>query len=58
LTTSDGEPHVFYLSTVRGEVYRSEDGGSSWERLEVEWPAGLQPQKVRAIAAAAGSSRD
>lgn len=49
LATSDAEPGAFYAATRRGDFYRSGDAGRSWERLSVTWPAGYQPQEVRAV---------
>ena len=37
LATNQAEPGVFYLASNHG-VYRSGDGGQTWERLEIEWP--------------------
>lgn len=49
LGANPAEAGVFYLSTVHGDVYRSEDKGASWQQLEIEWPDGFTPEKVRAI---------
>lgn len=54
LATNEAEPGVFYYVTVPGEVYRSQDGGRSWDRVELEWPSGLSPRAVSAVVAAEG----
>ena len=36
LATNDDEPGVFYTLTDRG-IYRSDDAGETWERLDIEW---------------------
>jgi hypothetical protein len=37
LAASEAEPGVFYAVSNNG-LYRSEDAGLSWQRLEVSWP--------------------
>lgn len=37
LAAGEAEPGVFYAASNTG-LYRSEDAGLSWRRLEVEWP--------------------
>jgi photosystem II stability/assembly factor-like uncharacterized protein len=36
------EPGVFFLAW-EAELYRSADGGRSWEQLAIEWPRGRRP---------------
>ena len=50
--TNEAEPGVFYYTTVKGEVYRSQDGGRSWGSVPCEWPSNLAQQAVRVAAAA------
>ena len=37
LAANEAEPGIFYALT-NGGLYRSPNGGSSWECLEVAWP--------------------
>ncbi|AGN02109.1 hypothetical protein L593_10820 [Salinarchaeum sp. Harcht-Bsk1] len=46
---SDGEAGHAYAATNRG-CYRSEDFGSSWTRLDVEWPDACREQTARGLA--------
>jgi photosystem II stability/assembly factor-like uncharacterized protein len=43
LASNDQEPHFFYAATHRGEIFRSEDAGQSWQPLEVDWPGNYRP---------------
>jgi len=45
LATNETEPGVFYAASNRG-LYRSADGGLSWERLGVQWPEPNRPQAL------------
>jgi hypothetical protein len=49
LATHEAEPHVFYASPRSDAVYRSADGGASWEALPLGGPA----RRVNALAVAA-----
>lgn len=42
---------IFYAAT-RQELYSSTDGGSSWRRLEIEWPGDVQFRTVNALVVA------
>jgi hypothetical protein len=37
LAASEDEPGVFYAANNQG-IYRSEDNGLSWQRIDVKWP--------------------
>jgi hypothetical protein len=37
LAANEAEPGVFYAANNTG-VYRSPDGGLTWERLDIPWP--------------------
>ncbi len=49
--TDEAEAGVFYYTTEPGVVYRSEDGGQSWNQVPCEWPPDLTQLKVRAATA-------
>jgi photosystem II stability/assembly factor-like uncharacterized protein len=49
LAANNDESGVFYAATRRGDLYRSGDTGQAWESQPVSWPAGYQPQEVRAM---------
>jgi hypothetical protein len=40
LSTNDAEPGVFYYATNTAELYRSGDGGTTWEHQDVAWTGG------------------
>ena len=40
------EPGAFYATTREGDVYRSQDAGLSWTRLEIQWPDAFRPDDV------------
>jgi photosystem II stability/assembly factor-like uncharacterized protein len=42
----------FYAAPHGGELYRSRDGGGSWERQPVAWPGGAAPDDVNGLAVA------
>lgn len=48
LAANEAEPGVFYAANNQG-VYRSQDAGQSWERLEVPWPDGYKWQHVEGL---------
>ena len=52
LATHDAEPGVFYAAPHQGELYRSADAGLSWERLDLTWPDGFQPDDLNGLAVA------
>jgi photosystem II stability/assembly factor-like uncharacterized protein len=43
LAANSAEPRVFYAATHKGEVYRSPDAGTTWQRLDIAWPDGYRP---------------
>jgi photosystem II stability/assembly factor-like uncharacterized protein len=43
------EAGVFYAAHNRG-LYRTGDGGDSWDRLDVEWPDGFESSTARGLA--------
>jgi BNR/Asp-box repeat protein len=45
ITASPREPRVFYLVNNRG-VYRSHDGGQSWQMLAIPWPVRFHLQRA------------
>ena len=49
LAANEAEPGIFYALT-NGGLYRSPNGGSSWERLEVAWPDGYLRRRPGALA--------
>lgn len=49
VTASKREAGVFYLA-AEGEVYRSSDGGSRWEKLQIYWKGGAHPERAVDIA--------
>ena len=53
LATDASEPHVFYAAPWSDALYRSADGGRTWERLAVAWPEGYPVGRVTALAATA-----
>jgi photosystem II stability/assembly factor-like uncharacterized protein len=48
--THETEPHVFYAAPHSGEIFRSADAGTSWERLDVMWPDGFTVKSVDSVA--------
>jgi photosystem II stability/assembly factor-like uncharacterized protein len=50
LATVADEPNVFYAANNHG-LFRSEDGGRSWQALAIAWPAGVFGQGTAALAA-------
>ncbi len=46
------EPGIFYAAAQEGDLYRSADAGRSWERLDVDWPAGYRYHHVHGLAVA------
>ena len=52
LAADESEPHVLYASPWSDAIYRSPDGGRTWERLGVAWPAGYRARRVNALAVA------
>ena len=54
LATNEAEPGVFYYVTVPGEVYRSQDGGQSWDQVKFEWTSSLSQRAVSDVVAAEG----
>lgn len=42
-------PGVVYAANNRG-IFRSEDQGESWERLDLDWPQGLEHERVAGVA--------
>jgi photosystem II stability/assembly factor-like uncharacterized protein len=50
LATHPVEPGVFYAANNHG-LFRSEDGGTSWKALEIEWPERAFLRGVDALAA-------
>jgi photosystem II stability/assembly factor-like uncharacterized protein len=52
LASHPAEPHVFYAATREGQVYRSADGGRSWEPLALSWPEGYRIGNVEALVVA------
>jgi len=53
LASHPGEPGVFYAAVPEGDLYRSADGGCTWERLDVAWPGGYRYRHVHGLAVAA-----
>jgi photosystem II stability/assembly factor-like uncharacterized protein len=53
LAADEAEPHVFYASPRSDAIYRSQDAGRSWQRLDVAWPDGYRPRRVQAMAVTA-----
>ncbi|MEZ4864880.1 MAG: hypothetical protein R3C14_26440 [Caldilineaceae bacterium] len=49
LATNPAELGVFYAAT-RHDLYRSADGGISWEQLPITWPDGARFTTVNALA--------
>jgi photosystem II stability/assembly factor-like uncharacterized protein len=49
VATNEAEPHVFYAAPHQGDLYRSGDGGLTWERLTIQWPDGYRPADVRGL---------
>jgi len=48
LAANPSEPGVFYAASNQG-LYRSADGGITWEQLDVEWPERYHKQRVGAL---------
>ena len=53
LATSPTEPGLFFYVTMPGSVFRSRDGGQTWEEVGLRWPADCTAT-VRSVAAAEG----
>jgi hypothetical protein len=53
LAAHAAEPGVFYAAVQEGALYRSEDAGASWGRLDVKWPGGYRFHQVHGLAVAA-----
>ena len=51
LTADPHDPGVVYAVNNRG-VYRSDDMGESWERLEIEWSSDYETERVAGMALA------
>jgi photosystem II stability/assembly factor-like uncharacterized protein len=49
VAANEAEPGVFYAAPHRGDLYRSADAGVSWERLDVRWPDGYDPDEADAL---------
>jgi photosystem II stability/assembly factor-like uncharacterized protein len=52
LATRPDEPHIVYAANNRG-VFRSQDAGRGWTRLDVPWPERFLRQSVQGFSAAA-----
>ncbi len=50
LAADEAEAHVLYASPWSDAIYRSADGGRTWERLDVAWPEGHTARRVNALA--------
>jgi hypothetical protein len=50
LATHDADPGVFYAANNKG-VFRSTEGGLSWEVLPIPWPQGLHMGRAHALIA-------
>jgi photosystem II stability/assembly factor-like uncharacterized protein len=50
VAANPSEPGVFYAAADAG-LYRSSDGGATWQRLDVEWPDRHGGARVHVIAA-------
>lgn len=48
--TTVGEPGVFYAANNHG-LFRSSDGGRSWQAVPIEWPPGSLDSGVQALVA-------
>lgn len=48
LAANPAELGALYAMTRRGEMYRSPDGGATWQRQSVAWPDGYTPGDIRA----------
>lgn len=48
LASHPSEPGAFFAAW-EDDVFRSGDGGSSWERLDLQWPSGFRPDRPRAM---------
>ncbi len=51
LATHRGEPDAVYAANNRG-IFRSEDGGIRWQRLEILWPEEFLSESVQGFVAA------
>lgn len=49
LAANSAEPGIFYAATRRAELYRSPDGGLTWELLPIPWPDGFQARNVSGL---------
>ena len=52
LASHAAESHVFYGATREGQVYRSANGGRTWEPLPLSWPEGYRVGNVEALVVA------
>jgi photosystem II stability/assembly factor-like uncharacterized protein len=53
LATGPHEPHVIYAANNRG-VLRSNDAGTTWERLDLPWPERFVQQSVQGLVLGSG----
>lgn len=49
LATNPDEAHGIYAAPLRDALYRSDDAGRSWERLNVAWPERYGSDRIRAL---------
>ncbi|HWI20987.1 MAG TPA: sialidase family protein, partial [Baekduia sp.] len=45
-TALNDDKGTIYYSTIPGDVYRTTDGGDSWEFIEIKWPADAAERTV------------
>ncbi len=50
LATNPDEARGIYAAPLRDAVYRSDDGGRSWERLDITWPERYGSDRIRSLA--------
>lgn len=56
LASDPTEPGTFFAA-VEADLYRSSDGGVTWQRLEVEWPEGISGWRAHGFTVAPASAR-